>query len=110
MSEAPTSEDKTMAMLAHLSIIILGVVGPLIFWLVTKDKSEFQRDQSREALNFGILYTLAMIASTIPIAVFIGLLLSSAVWITMLVFTIMAAMAVNRGEMYRYPVNWRLVK
>jgi len=110
MSEAPTSEDKTMAMLAHLSIIILGVVGPLIFWLVTKDKSEFQRDQSREALNFGILYTLAMIASTILIAVFIGLLLSSAVWITMLVFTIMAAMAVNRGEMYRYPVNWRLVK
>ena len=110
MSEAPTSEDKTMAMLAHLSIIILGVVGPLIFWLVTKDKSEFQRDQSREALNFGIVGTLALLASALLMIVFIGFLLYPAVAIAILVFTIMAAMAVNRGEMYRYPVNWRLVK
>ncbi len=87
-----------MAMLAHLSMIFLGFVGPLIFWLIGKDKSEFQKDQATEALNFSIIGTLASIVT-------FGL-----AWIAMVIFAIVGGMAANRGEAYRYPINWRIVK
>ena len=32
-----SQEDKTLAMLTHLSGIILGFIVPLIIWLVNKD-------------------------------------------------------------------------
>ncbi len=93
-----TSEDRTQAMLAHLSMIVLGVVGPLIFWAIGKDKSEFQKDQATEALNFSIIGTIATIV-TCGIA-----------WIAMAIFGVIGGMAANKGETYRYPFNWRIIK
>jgi|SRR5690606_5277787 uncharacterized Tic20 family protein len=93
-----TPDDRTQAMLAHLSMILLGIIGPLIFWVIGKDKSEFQKDQATEALNFAILGTIASVV-TCGIA-FIGVI----------IFAIIAGLAANRGEVYRYPVNWRIVK
>ncbi|PKQ26440.1 MAG: DUF4870 domain-containing protein [Actinobacteria bacterium HGW-Actinobacteria-4] len=97
MTEIP-SEDRTMAMLAHLSMILLGVIGPLIFWLIGKDKSEFQKDQTTEALNFSIIGTIASIV-TCGIA-----------FIAVIIFAIIGGLAANKGEAYRYPINWRIVK
>ena len=105
MSETPaaanlpnTAEDRTQAMLAHLSMIVLGVVGPLIFWAIGKDKSEYQKDQATEALNFSIIGTIATIVTC------------GVGWIAMAIFAVMAGMAANKGETYRYPFNWRIVK
>lgn len=107
MTETPTpasadlpsnADDRTQAMLAHLSMIILGVVGPLIFWLIGKEKSEFQKDQATEALNFSILGTIVTIVTC-----GIG-------WIAMAIFAVIGGLAANKGEVYRYPFNWRLVK
>lgn len=93
-----SSEDRTQGMLAHLSMIILGVVGPLIFWLIGKDKSAFQKDQSTEALNFSILGTIVTIVTC------------GVGWIAMAIFAVIGGLAANKGESYRYPLNWRLVK
>ncbi len=97
-------------MLAHLSIIVLGFIGPLIFWLIGKDKSAFIDDQGKEALNFGITATIAAVVSAILMVVIIGFLLLPAVSIAVLVFAILGGMAANKGEQYRYPFNIRLVK
>jgi uncharacterized protein len=40
----------------------------------------------------------------------IGAILLPIVFIAALIFCILAAVAANRHELYRYPVNWRLVK
>lgn len=93
-----SSEDRTQAMLGHLSMIILGVVGPLIFWLINKDKGGFVKEQNTEALNFSIIGTIASIV-TCGIA-----------YIALVIFAIIAGLAANKGESYRYPINWRLVK
>jgi len=93
-----TSEDRTQAMLGHLSLIILGVIGPLIFWLINKDKPGFARDQNVEALNFGILGAIVTIVTC------------GFGQIVVIIFAIIAAIAANKGESYRYPLNWRLVK
>jgi len=40
----------------------------------------------------------------------IGLLLLPAVLVTDLVFIILASIAANNGQAYRYPINLRLIK
>jgi uncharacterized protein len=102
-------------MLAHVSAIVaaiigLSFVGPLIVLLVQGPKSPFVRRQAVEALNFQITTYIAAIVSFILIFILIGFLLLIVVGIGWLVLSIVAAVAANNGQDYRYPVNLRLVK
>ena len=62
-----TQEQKTMAMIAHLLGIVSWFVGPLIIWLINKDKAdqEFVIDQSKEALNFQITMAIHLRSSAL---------------------------------------------
>ena len=98
------------AMLAHIGGIVLWFIAPLVVMLTQGEKSPFVRRQAVEALNFQITLTIAWIVSAILIVVLIGFLLFFVVGIGGLVLMIMAGIAANKGEEYRYPVNIRLVK
>lgn len=106
------SSDTTMAVLAHVLGIVTGFVGPLIIWLVSKDdqRKQFVTDQSKEALNFQITIAIGYLISGILTPVVIGAVLFPIVGICSLVFGILAAVASNKGEYYRYPFTLRLVK
>lgn len=79
-------------------------------WLVKKDTMPFVADQGKEALNFNITVFIAAFVSGILTLVLIGFLLLIVVGIAWLVLTIMAALAANKGEAYRYPFTLRLIK
>jgi len=104
------SDQRLWATLSHISIPFIGVIGPLIAYLVFKDRGAFIHDQAAESLNFSILYTIAQVVCGILTVVLIGLFLLPVVAIGALILCILAAIAANRGENYRYPVNWRLIK
>lgn len=108
---AAPQEDRTIALITHLSGIIAGFIVPLIIWLINKDKPEksWLTDQSKEALNFQITLLLAYIVCMVLTIVFIGALLMPLVWIASLIFMILAGVAANKGENYRYPVTLRLI-
>ena len=103
------SDQRLWATLAHIGPIIIGFVAPLVIWLVYKDRGRYVADQAKEALNFQITVTIAATISSILIFAFIGIVLLPAVLIVALVLMIMAAIAANKGEAYRYPVSLRLV-
>jgi uncharacterized Tic20 family protein len=108
-------DERTWGMLAHLSALLaafvaLSFLGPLLVLLIQGPKSQFVRRQSVEALNFQITTYIAAIVSAILFFVLIGFLLIIVVGIGWLVLTIVAGLAANRGEDYRYPFNLRLVK
>ncbi|HOV97232.1 MAG TPA: DUF4870 domain-containing protein [Thermomonas sp.] len=107
-----SSEDRNLAMLTHLSGILLGFIVPLIIWLTNKDKTDkaWLNTQAVEALNFQILVAIAYVACMILAFIIIGGLLMPVVWIANLIFCILAGMAANKGENYRYPVSLRLIK
>ena len=107
---ANPSDDKTMALIAHLGQVFGGFVVPLVIYLIKKDTSPFVRHHAAEALNFSITTAIASIVCIVLIFLIIGLLLLPVLIIGHLVFVVMAAMAANRGEWYRYPINLRLVK
>jgi uncharacterized Tic20 family protein len=105
-----TDADRRMwAMLAHLGGIVLGFIAPLIVWLIYKDRDQFVKDQSVEALNFQITIAIGFVASSVLMIVLIGFFTFFAVWIAALVFSIIGGMAANRGENYRYPFTLRLI-
>jgi len=106
------SDDNTIAMLVHLSGIILGFVVPLIVWLVNKDNPQksFLNDQSKEALNFQLTLLGVYIVGTVLTIILIGALINFAAWIVCIVFSIVAGLAANKGQAYRYPFAIRLVK
>lgn len=110
VATTPSTDDRNLAMLAHLLGIVTGFVGALIIWLIKKDQSAFVDEQGKEALNFQITVMIAFVGAWILMFVLIGALLMPLLLIANLVFCILAAVAVSRGEHYRYPVALRLLK
>ncbi|AWB79343.1 DUF4870 domain-containing protein [Stenotrophomonas maltophilia] len=110
-TDAP-ADQRTMALAAHLLGIFTWFIGALIIWLINKDDASkaFVTDQAKEALNFQITVTIAMVISIILMVVIIGGILAPIVGIINLVFCIIAAVKANNGEAYRYPFTLRLIK
>lgn len=106
---AVVGNDRSTAVLAHVLGIFFPLLGPLIIYLVSKDHDPFARHHAAEALNFSITMCLGYVIGVILILVVVGLLVLPVVWIGSLVLHVMAAVAANNGEWYRYPINLRLV-
>lgn len=98
-----TSDERTWAMLAHLSPLLLGFLGPLIIWLVKKDESPFVAMHAKNALNFSLTM---MIVSLLTLITCVGPMF---VGIYALVMHIMAGMEANKGLAYEYSFSWQLI-
>lgn len=115
-SGTPSAEEKQWAMFAHLSalvgyIIPFGsVIGPLVIWQIKKNEMPFVDDQGKEALNFQITVIILAIIAIILILILIGFLLLWALALADLVFIVVAAIAANNGQRYRYPFAFRFIK
>ena len=107
---APTPDDRMMATLAHVLGIFTNFVGPLIIWMVKKEQSPFVDDQGREALNFQLTLLIGYVISGIATVICIGPIIAMGISVVAIIFGIMAAVAANKGEAYRYPLNIRFIK
>jgi uncharacterized Tic20 family protein len=68
-------------------------------------------DQGKEALNFQITALIAcLICIPLNFVFCLGAILILAIQIARIVLGIIATMAANRGEAYRYPLTVRLIK
>ncbi|MCB9350556.1 MAG: DUF4870 domain-containing protein [Lewinellaceae bacterium] len=99
-----------LGFIAGLVIPFGNVITPLVIWLVFKDRSSYVDYHGKEALNFQITATLAMIASGILILLIIGIFLLIGVVLLALVFSIVAATKANNGEYYEYPFTIRFIR
>ena len=107
---------RNLAVLCHL-FGLLGlivppgtVVGPLWIWLLQKEEYAVIEDQGREALNFQITFTIALMASVFLVLVYVGLFLLAILGIVDLILIIMASSAASRGEHYRYPFSIKFLQ
>ena len=105
-----TSDETLWGTLAHLGGIIVGFVAPLVVLLVKGDESPYTRYQSVEALNFQITVAIGYVAASVLSLVLIGIFLFPVLLLANLIFCVMAGMAANKGETYKYPFAVRLVK
>ncbi|HEV3180785.1 MAG TPA: DUF4870 domain-containing protein [Steroidobacteraceae bacterium] len=113
---APTENERTWGMLAHLAALaglvlplIGNVLGPLFVSIARGDQSAFVAAHAREALNFNITVTLAAVVCALLMLVFVGFLLLAALFIAWLVMTLIAAIRASEGASYRYPFSLRIL-
>jgi hypothetical protein len=111
------SEARTWAMLTHLIALcgFIGVpfghiIGPLVIWLVKKDQFPLVDDQGKESLNFQISMTIYGIVAGILSFVVIGIPLLIALVLADIVLVIIASVAANQGQLYRYPLTIKFLK
>ena len=123
------ADERLWSTLAHIGNII-GFLPSLLIFLILGSRSAKVRQESAEALNFVITAIIAWIALAIIGVIFsvisanlpsgidlifglLGLLvtlLQFAVWIVLIIFSIVAAVRVNSGGSFRYPFALRLIK
>jgi len=114
------SDERTWAMLSHLapfagSFLAFPVVGPLVVYLVYRDRSPFVRRHAAAALNFqivllivfavGVALAVPLTLLTLGIGLFVALPLLLFVAIAAVVLQIQGAVAAYRGHDFQYPLT-----
>ncbi|WP_375387861.1 DUF4870 domain-containing protein [uncultured Amnibacterium sp.] len=123
------ADEKLWSTLAHIGNIV-GFLPSLLILLILGPRSPRVREASKEALNFvitailawvalwivGLVVTVIYINTPSGVDVIFGLLgtlinlAQFAIWVLVVVFSIVAAVRVNAGGSFRYPVSLRLIK
>jgi uncharacterized Tic20 family protein len=88
---------------------LIHLLPAAVIFAAHQSRSEFIRDQAREALNFQIVILIAFFAARILNWLPFFPNLVALVWMFSLVFSVLAAMAASRGERYRYPLTYRFL-
>jgi len=108
-------DDRTIAVLAHLSPLIAMVVsagwlsflGPLIVWFVWRERGPLIRNAAASAFNFNITVWVVNIIGWVCLFTLFLIPLAIVLWIgafiAQVVLSIKGALAASRGEVYRYP-------
>src|SRR5687768_4939928 len=106
----PTSDDRTAAVLAHLLTLVCGFIAPLVIYLVKKDESPYVTEHAKESLNFQITIFLGYIIGFLTLIILIGILILMFIGIIHLVLVIVATIRASENKMYRYPINFRIIR
>ena len=110
------ADERLWATLGHVGGILIYWISGLIVYLIYKDRSQYLKQQGAEALNFQITIVILWVAWSIVIGIgsFVTFGLATLVWwlpfIPQLVFGIIAGVAANKHENYRYPFAIRFIK
>ncbi|MET0725509.1 MAG: DUF4870 domain-containing protein [Leifsonia sp.] len=116
------ADEKLWSTLVHLGgilwIISLPLIPALVGYLVLKNRGPFVRAHTADALNFQISMVIYVIGSVILSAILIFLIIGLfLIWILplvigvlVIVFSIIAAVKANQGQLYRYPLTIKFVR
>lgn len=104
----PTNEEKLFAVLIYVLSFPTPLLGPLVIWLLKKD-SPFIDYHGREYLNFLISYTIYGIIAGLLVVVVIGWIILPILWVSAVIFTIIAAVRAYEGIEYRIPFIFRIL-
>jgi uncharacterized Tic20 family protein len=118
-----TSDEKTWAILAHVSILLgaitVGLLGPVaafVIWLVKKDESEYVARQALQSLIYQIvvavlswiMWIIIVVLSAFVIGIClipIGLLINLAT----IGYSCYAAYICSLGQEFKYPIIWDMI-
>ncbi len=103
----PNGDERTLAILVHVLSIFFWFIPALIIYLIKKDESPFVAAHAKEQLNFQI--TLSIIYLILIVSI-IGWLFLWVPGIFLLIFCIIAAIKASDLKLYKFPLNWRIIK
>ena len=105
-----SQNEKTMGMLMWLLSLVTGFIAALVIWIMKKDESEYLNHQGNNYLNYASSYSIYGIASLVLTVVLIGYLTLFVVGIAGFIYTILAILAMNKGEDFVVPFTIEIIK
>ena len=84
-----------------------GFIGPLIIYLAFDD--DFAKENTANALNWQIVFTVGMFISGFLTLLLIGLLTAVILILINIIFCVIAAVKANDGETWNYPLTPEIV-
>lgn len=115
-------DDRTPAALAHASSLIamalsagwLSFVGPLVMWLIYKDRSPFVRQAAARSFNFNLgLWIMSIVGWIFIITVIgipIGLILLAISFVLQIVGHLIGTVRATQGRTINYPFQLRILR
>lgn len=104
----PTSDERTLACLAHVLGAFVSFIAPLVIFL-TRSRRDYAKVQAAQALNFTITVAIAYAVSGLLTLVLIGFVLLPVVAIWSVVMAVIAGVTTYRGEEFSYPLTIRFI-
>ncbi|MES2171688.1 MAG: DUF4870 domain-containing protein [Actinomycetota bacterium] len=104
------NDSRLWATLIHLGGIFFHVVPALIGFVVLGDRGAFIRNETRSALNFQLTLLVGYVAGFFTVWILVGFAVLVACVVFNVVFSILAAIAANRGEHWDYPVSITFIR
>lgn len=102
-------DERLLAALIYVVSFFTAFIGPLIIWLLQKDKSAFIDYHGREYFNFLISYAVYGLIAGLLMFVLVGFILAPLVGIAGFIFTIIGAVKAYDGVEYRFPFIFRIL-
>ena len=100
-----TNDQRTYALFMHLGSLFVGFLVPLVMWLIKKDESPFIDDHGRSLMNWNISLIIYSVVSIIMFLVIIGIFMLLGLILLHLIFSILGAVAANKGDAFKYPMS-----
>jgi len=69
VNQEPTSDERLLGLLSHLSIFLGGIILPIIIWATQKDKSKFVKFHSLQSIFFHLAFGALIILFVIFILI-----------------------------------------
>ncbi len=106
----PTGDDKALIIICHLSSLLgVGIILPLIVYLMKKDEPGQTAAHAGEVLNFHLSLLIYALCAIPLMFIFVGFFVYIAIAIGSLVCAIIAAIKASEGGFYRYPLCIRFI-
>ncbi len=103
-----SDSDKTLAVLAHLSPVLFGFLGPLVILLVSSSKTV--KNHARNSLNWQLSLIIYYLISFVLMLIIVGIILLFILSMLNLVFCIIAAVKSSNKELWKYPLSIPFLK
>ena len=116
------NEDRTAAALAHAASLIamvisagwLSFVGPLVMWLIYKDRSPFVRQAAAGSFNFNLgLWIMSIVGWIFILTVIglpIGLILLAVSFLAQIIGHVIGTVRATQGRTINYPFQLRVLR
>ena len=108
----PTGDERTLAILSHILTVVpgVGILAPLIIYILKNRDSAFVGAHARESLNFQITVFILYFISFILMILLIGFFLIWVVGVLNVILAVVATIKASENKLYRYPFSIRLVR
>lgn len=99
-----------LSQFAGYAVPLAGIVLPIVMWVTNKENDNSIDAHGKNIVNWVISSFIYAIVAGLLCLIFIGIPITIALFICMIVFPIIGAVKADKDEVYKYPMTFKFIK